>query len=351
MNEENKKQGFVVNSPYKEPVYHFEYDENSQTYHKKEGRRKAGYFATVGKQEAGTGATQFMELELANMIRPRVKEWKEKGYPNVSSITKKLLDHWNRFDNEEFEQTGRRYFWCQLEAIETIIWLAEAPESMKVGINIKDKSDSEWMRICSKLATGTGKTVIMSMIITWQILNKITNPKDTRFSKNILVMAPGITVRDRLKVLIPNEEGNFYDEFDIIPPSLKEYIYQGKVLVLNWHTLNPKYKDSLPKVMQQSMGDESDSAFTKRVLSEFPGDTPIIVINDEAHHCHRHTAEIGKSREEIAEEEKENEEATIWVQGLDKINKARGIISAYDLSATPFVPKGRTSNTGFELSY
>lgn len=349
MTEENKNKSFVVNSPYKEPLYHFEYDENSQSYHKKEGRRLAGYYATIGKQEAGTGSTRFMELDLANMIRPRVKEWKEKGYPNVSAVTKKLLDHWNRFEQEGFEQGGRRYFWCQIEAIETVIWLTEAPDSMKVGINLKDKSDSEWLRACTKLATGTGKTVIMAMVIAWQVLNKIANPKDTRFSKNILVMAPGITVKDRLNVLKPSTEGNYYDVFDIIPPSLKEYIYQGKIVGLNWQALAPKTNESLPKVMREQMGDESDSAFTKRVLSEFPGDTPIIVINDEAHHCHRHVAEVGKSREEKELEDKENEEATIWVQGLDKINKARGIITAYDMSATPFVPKGRTSNTGFEL--
>ncbi len=348
-NQENKKQGFVINSPYKEPLYHFEYEDNSQSYNKRSGRRKAGYFATIGKQEVGGGITQFIELELANMIRPRVKEWKEKGYPNTSSTTKKLLDHWNRFDKEEFEQSDRRYFWCQLEAIETIIWITEAPESMKVGINLKDKSDSEWIRSCSKLATGTGKTVIMSMIIAWQILNKIANPKDIRFSKNILVIAPGITVRDRLGVLIPNKEENFYDEFNIVPSSLKEYIYQGKILILNWHSLMPKSKNSLPKVMRESMGEESDSSFARRVLSEFSGDAPIVVINDEAHHCHRHAAEIGKSKEDKEIEKKENEKATVWIQGLDKINRTRGVIMTYDLSATPFIPKGRTSNTGFEL--
>jgi type III restriction enzyme len=349
MEQKNQNTGFVINSPYFEPKYHFEYDENAESYHKQDGRRKAGYYATVGKQEAGKGTTQFLELALANMIRPRVKEWKEKGYPNVTSITKKLLEHWNRFDREEFEQGGRRYFWCQIEAIETIIWLTEAPDSAKVGINIKDHSDSDWVRACTKLATGTGKTVVMAMIIAWQSLNKIANPKDTRFSKNILVMAPGITVRQRLDVLIPSNESNYYDVFDIVPPSLKEYLYQSKVVVLNWHALAPKKKESLPKVMRDMMGEESDSAFAKRVLSEFPGDTPIVVINDEAHHCHRHTAEIGKSKEEKDLEKKENEEATIWVQGLDKIHKARGIITTYDLSATPFVPKGRTSNTGFEL--
>ncbi len=120
-------------------------------------------------------------------------------------------------------------------------------------------------------------------------------------------------------------------------------------VVFNWHILAPKKNGSLPKVMRESMGEESDSAFAKRVISEFPGSAPIVVINDEAHHCHRDTAEIGRSKEEKGEEEKENEEATIWIQGLDKIHKARGIITAYDLSATPFVPKGRTSNTGFKL--
>ncbi len=113
---------------------------------------------------------------------------------------------------------------------ETIVWLTEAPDSMKVGINLKDNSDSEWLRACTKLATGTGKTVIMAMIIAWQALNKITNPKDARFSKNILVMAPGITVKERLAVLIPSSAGNYYDEFNIVPSSLKEYIYQSKVV-------------------------------------------------------------------------------------------------------------------------
>ncbi|HTE48382.1 MAG TPA: DEAD/DEAH box helicase family protein [Candidatus Paceibacterota bacterium] len=350
MDEADKKQGFVVNSPYSEPEYHFEYVDERTGYKKVKGRREAGYYATVGKQESNDFNTQFIKLELANKIRLRVKEWKQKGYPNITSITKKLLEHWNRFEQEGLEQSEeRRYFWCQIEAIETIIWLTEAPDAMKTGINIKDKSDSEWLRACTKLATGTGKTVIMAMVIAWHALNKISNPKDTRFSKNILVVAPGITVKDRLQVLEPSREENFYDEFNVIPPSLKEYIYQAKILILNWHALASIKNNSLPKVMRESMGEESDTAFTKRILSEFPGNTPIVVINDEAHHCHREQAEIGKSREEKGEEEKENEEATVWIQGLDKIHRARGIISAYDLSATPFIPKGRTSNTGFEL--
>ena len=346
MNTEIKKSGFVVNSPYKEPEYHFEYKNDIDGYSEKiEGRRKAGYFAAVGKQEFGSSGVVFTELDLANMIRPRVKDWKEKGYPNVTSVTKKLLEHWNR----EFELGERRYFWCQIEAIETLIWLVEAPDESKVGINLKDKSDTDFIRACTKLATGTGKTVVISMVIAWHILNKVNNPKDIRFSKNILVMAPGITVRDRLKVLMPSEVGNYFEEFNIIPPTLKEYIYQGKVEILNWHAFSPKTKKNLPKVAQELMGDESDNAFVKRVLSEFSGTSPIVVINDEAHHCHKEQAEIGKSKEDKTDEEKENEESTIWIQGLERIHRVRGIITAYDLSATPFIPKGRTTNTGFEL--
>ena len=348
-NEKTKSNGFVINSPYKEPSSYLYFNAENESYEHRQGRRDAGYFVTLGKQESNNVVTKFEKLDLANKIRPRVRSWRNAGYPNVTSITKKLLDHWNRFDNPDLSIEGKRYFWCQIEAIETLIWLKEASDSEKVGLNIKDHSDSEWMRQCTKLATGTGKTVVMAMIIAWQSINKIVNPKDSRFSKNILVMAPGITVRDRLGVLVPGSEGNYFDDFEIVPQQYKEYLYQAKVVPMNWHNLASKKVGSLPKVMQESMGDESSSVFAKRVLSELPGSGPIVVINDEAHHCHRHAAEIGKSREEKNEEKKENEEATVWISGLDRINESRGIITTYDLSATPFIPKGRSSNTGFEL--
>jgi hypothetical protein len=66
-----------------------------------------------------------------NQIRPRVKAWREAGYPGITGITKRLLEHWNNPDEREHQ-----FFFCQLEAMETVIWLAEAPASEKVGIDI-----------------------------------------------------------------------------------------------------------------------------------------------------------------------------------------------------------------------
>ena len=122
---------------------------------------------------------------MVNYIRPRIKKWRDAGYPGVSGITKRLLDHWN-----DTEARQNRLFFCQIEAMETLIWLTEGPESDKVGITIPNDGGS-FTRLCSKMATGSGKTVDMAMLIAWQVLNKVTYPQDGRFSKNIFIVAPG----------------------------------------------------------------------------------------------------------------------------------------------------------------
>ena len=132
----------------------------------------------------------FVEIDIVNKIRPRVKAWREASYPGVTGITKRLLEHWQ--DPEE--RKDRRFFFCQLEAIETLIWLTEAPAADKVGIDIQGDGGA-FERWCSKMATGSGKTIIMSMIIAWNFLNKVTNPTDARFTKYALCVAPGLTVK------------------------------------------------------------------------------------------------------------------------------------------------------------
>ena len=122
----------------------------------------------------------FVEIPLVNQIRPRVKAWREAGYPGVTAITKRLLEYWT--DPEEYD--SRRFFFCQLEAAETLIWLTEAPDSEKVGINVPGDGGA-FQRLCAKMATGTGKTVVMAMVIAWHILNKVTCPQDTRFAKKV----------------------------------------------------------------------------------------------------------------------------------------------------------------------
>lgn len=318
----------IINSPLKQPEQYWSYNRETQEFELQQGRRKAGYFrASQRTAQNYDDPGEFQEIEIVNTIRPRVQAWKERGYPNVTRITKELLDYWNNPDVRRFQ-----IFFCQLEAVETAIWLTEASEAEKQGIDIPKDADLE--RWCFKLATGTGKTVVMSMLIAWQSLNKIANPKDTRFSKNVLILAPGITVKDRLQVLKPERDDNFYQNFNLVPPDMWQDFLQAKIVVTNWHNLAPIKESSGPKVVKK--GPESDEAFFRRVLPDFNGSNGILVINDEAHHCHR-----PEEGEEISKEEKE--EATIWVSGLDRIHTARNILKVIDLSATPFKPTGKNN--------
>ncbi|MBI4377525.1 MAG: DEAD/DEAH box helicase family protein [Nitrospinae bacterium] len=322
----------IINSPFDEPKKHWLYIRETQEFALKDGRRKAGYWRATGRVRSGhDDPGEFIEIELVNKIRPRVKKWKENGYPNITGVTRKLLEFWN-----EKSQREQPLFWCQIETVETAIWLTEASSSEKQGIDITNDG-SRWQRECLKLATGTGKTVVMAMLIAWQALNKIANPKDPRFSKNILVVAPGITVRDRLQVLLPEKEDNFYQSFILVDSAMWQDLLQAKIAVTNWHNLAPINENYGPKVMKK--GPESDEAFVRRVLSDFGNANNILIINDEAHHCHRPSHD---------EEKSEKEKATIWISGIDMIHNARGVLKAYDLTATPFKPTGK-NNQGEQL--
>ena len=314
----------IINSPYEEPKKYWLYKRENQSFELIEGRRKSGYWKKSDQRLDNNDPGEFVEIELVNRIRPRVKKWRESNYPNVTPTTKKLLEFWK--DSKERDQNQTPFF-CQFEAVETAIWLTEGLDSDKQGIKLP--KDSDWIRECFKLATGTGKTVVMSMLIAWHVLNKISNPKDSRFSKNILIVTPGITVKDRLSVLLPSKEDNFYKTFRIVDDEMWKKLLQSKIVITNWHNLSEKTDEGKKNVVKR--GTESDEAFCKRVIKEFGDAKNILVINDEAHHCWR----------VIEETKNENDEkATVWVNGLDKIHNARNIIKTYDLSATPFRPSG-----------
>jgi type III restriction enzyme len=169
----------IINSPFEEPQRHSRYDRETRLFDLVEGRRPAGYVVASDDSRAFDDPGIFVEIPLVNQIRPRVKAWREAGYPGVTSITKRLLEHWR--DPEEFDT--RRFFFCQLEAVETLIWLTEAPAAKRVGIETAGDG-GEFARQCCKMATGSGKTIVMAMVIAWQILNKVAAPQDARFSKN-----------------------------------------------------------------------------------------------------------------------------------------------------------------------
>jgi type III restriction enzyme len=326
----------IINSPYFVPQKYWSYDPGTRLFDMKEGRRPAGYIVASERSKTFDDPGIFVEIPLVNQIRPRIKQWREAGYPGVTGITRRLLAHWQ----DEEERDYRRFFYCQLEAIETIIWLAEGPAAGKVGIEIPSDGGA-FPRRCSKMATGTGKTIVMALLIAWQVLNKVSYPQDPRYSKNVFIAAPGLTVRNRLQVLIPSSPGNYYEEFNIIPPALLDKLRQGKVMIRNWQALSWETEEKLAKKKSvDKRGVKSDEAYVREVLEEMASTRNIIVINDEAHHAWRVPAESkvkGKKKDEI-------EEATKWVGGLDRIHNARTILCCYDFSATPFAPSGKKSS-------
>jgi type III restriction enzyme len=325
----------IINSPYSEPAEHWKYDRESRLFSRVSGRRPAGYVRASDASKAFDDPGVFVELPLVNKIRPRVNAWREAIYPGVSGITKRLLEHWR--DPEQRE--NRRLFFCQLEAIETLIWLTEAPASQKIGIDIPGDG-GQFARLCSKMATGSGKTIVMAMLIAWQVLNKATYPQDKRFAKNIFIVAPGLTVKNRLQVLIPGPN-DYYREFSLIPSGLEDKLREGRVQVRNWHALDWDSEERIAKRKSvDKRGPLSDEAYVREVLEDMASAQNIVVINDEAHHAWRVAPKStikGVAREDI-------EEATKWIGGLDRIHRTRGILTCFDLTATPFAPTGRRSD-------
>jgi len=334
----NTTDHLIICSPYEEPKQHLSYNREIRKFELVEGRRRAGYIVATEDSQAFDDPGHFVPLEEVNKIRERVDKWRDTGYPGITTVTKELLKHWKNPERET------RLFFCQIEAIETLIWLIEASETEKQGIEIKGDG-SPFQRLCSKMATGSGKTIVMAMLIAWQIVNKITYPKDTRFSKKILVVAPGLTVKSRLRVLYPTEDQNYYQAFDIVPPDMFDKLRQGNIKVINWHMLAWESEDQIArKHTVDKRGAKSDEVYTREVLGEMANAKNIIVINDEAHHAWRVNPEaIGKyTRERDLKDSAE--EATVWIGGLDRIHKTRRILRCHDFSATPFLPSGEKTN-------
>jgi type III restriction enzyme len=366
----------ILNSPFEEPTRYWAYDEGQPVL--MEGRRPAGYYfksRTRGEQLAML-EEEFVPLELVNTIRERVREWRMQGYLGVTPVTRQLLNHWNTPERE------RKLFFCQREAVETLIWLVEASPARKQGIVVPKDSPlltspvdgggtrtpsppagrvgvgatssppagrvgvgASLTRYACKMATGSGKTVVMGMVIAWQVLNKLANPQDRRFSDAVLLVCPNLTIRERLQVLLPWKVGNYYERFDLVPRGMLERLQQGRFQILNWHLFQLKDDSRSRSVVQR--GVESDAAFCRRVLKELGAKQNILVINDEAHHAYRPAPLPEEVRERLSPEEiEEREEATVWISGLDRINKIRGINFCADFSATPFYIKGSGREEG-----
>jgi len=330
-----QSKSLILNSPYAEPQEYWRYDRERREFSRERGRRQAGYLQATPQSKDFDDPGVFVPIPLANEIRKRVGRWRAAGYPGVSGMTRRLLAYWSEREAEDM-----RFFFCQLEAAETLIWLTEAPDNEKTGIVIPSDGGA-FQRLCSKMATGTGKTVVMAMVIAWHILNKVSSPQDTRFSKNIFIVAPGLTVKSRLSVLQPSGANNYYEEFNIVPGDLMDKLRQGRVRVCNWHALGWESAERIKnRKSVDKRGAKSDRAYTGEVLGDMSTARNILFINDEAHHAWRVNPEAQGKYLRLRDMKDSAEEATIWVSGLDRIHRTQGILACYDFSATPFAPSG-----------
>lgn len=351
----------IINAPFKEPKRHFKFTEEGITNEIVEERRPSAYFIPIarprskGKQAQLSLDTEWTEDRLKendeiNRIRARVDAWRKGGYVGVTKTTSRLLEYWNNPERE------KKLFFCQIEALETAIYLAEVAN--KYGDawienklrEVNEDANPLLFRIAFKMATGSGKTVVMVMLIAWQALNKIANPQDARFSDTFLIVTPGITIRDRLRVLLPNDPQNYYRQRDILPSDLMAELNKAKILITNFHAFKQREKNGAGKLTKAILTQGGESPFTetpaqmvRRVCRELGNKKNIIVINDEAHHCYRRRAEeeiVKLKGDERKEAEKREEEARVWISGLEAVKSKIGVKAVYDLSATPFFLRG-----------
>jgi type III restriction enzyme len=211
------------------------------------------------------------------------------------------------------------------------------------------------LRIALKLATGAGKTTVMAMIIAWQAVNAARHPQSKQFSRGFLIVTPGITIRDRLRVLQPNDPESYYRTRELVPTDMLPEIDRAKIVITNYHAFKRRERMELSKVgraLLKGRGPEletmeSEGQMLQRVMPELMGMKGILVLNDEAHHCYRERQreEEDEDEEELKGEDKDeakknNEAARLWITGLEAVKRKLGLLNVYDLSATPFFLSG-----------
>ena len=373
----------ILCNPYEEPHDHWIYDKETGAASRAGIRRDASYYYKTER----TGSAQLSllaeeerdDLPLVNALREDIRVWRKAGYPGATNVTRDLLRHWASADR------ARRLFFCQIEAVETIIYLQEIRFPGKVGIRgnpklskedlnrllagerpsfskqdqdffprlidpAQDASLAPLRRIACKMATGSGKTVVMSMVVAWAFCNRGQNPATTLFPNGVLICCPNLTVKERLQVLRPERPDNYYEAFDIVPLKYRPLMQSGKVLVTNWHRFAPEseHVEDGKSYAVVNKGPETPDTFARRVLEDLYDRLPIMVMNDERHHCWRPTpAEEELTGEEKKALEDDTIEARVWLDGLDRVNNCTaypasnpGISICLDLSATPFYLKG-----------
>ncbi len=368
----------ILNSPYDYPRRHWELDADGQPTQKiVDTRRRAEFISPIPRPKKIKGGPKQADLQFGddknlssnaqrydsafiNDLRRQVDEWRD--LPNqsdwrVTPETARLLEHWR---HHPF--AGKRPFFCQIEAVETLIWLTEvAPTSGKTGSAFiehfgaaSEAANPGLFRLALKLATGTGKTTVMAMIIAWQTINAVRHPQSKRFTKGFLIISPGITIRDRLQVLRPNDPNSYYASRELVPTELLGELSKAKIVITNYHAFMLRERVTLSKggrSLLKGRGPdlqtlETEGQMLQRVMPELMGLKDILVINDEAHHCYREKPKgIDDEEETIGSDEKDEakenaEAARVWISGIEAVQDKLGVTRVVDLSATPFFLRG-----------
>lgn len=367
----------ILNSPYEYPGQHWELDSDGQPTNRIVSQRRRAEFLTPipkpkkRKQQgiqkelalydtAGISTeSQTYDLSLfINGIREKVNAWRQLPNPadwRVTPETARLLQHWRHHPFQNI-----RPFFCQVEAVETAIWLAEVArkgrkQEQRFYEQIEDanrEANPELFRICLKLATGAGKTTVMAMLIAWQTLNAARHPQSKRFTRGFLIVAPGITIRDRLRVLQPNDPDSYYASRELVPADMLPDLQKAKIVITNYHAFKLRERMQIAtgtRKLVEGRGEplntlETEGQMLQRVMPELMGIKNILVLNDESHHCYREkpdTDDIADLKgDEKSEAKKNNEAARLWISGIEIVKGKLGVQQVYDLSATPFFLRG-----------
>lgn len=366
----------ILNGPYDAPAEHFVIGENGPTGERAPGRRPSESFIPIPQERkrrrgaAAQATLDELDFDLTgerrevndtiNQMRQDVETWRNRGYDGVTPITRKLLLHWADDSREN------RVLFCQREAAETTIFLTEVSgrrgyrDFRRTLETVNAEHNSGLPRVAMKMATGTGKTVLMAMLIAWQTLNKVVTPRDVRFAKNFLLIAPGITIRDRLRVLRPEDGDNYYDKRELIPTDLRARLAEARIVIANYHQFLPrtaKEFDGVSKTTKEILApgetdrfSENEQQVVSRVLRDFGKDPgQIVVLNDEAHHCYQSSPQRLAGMKLDKEQESQNQDARVWFKGIEAIAKAKGygVKHVFDVSATPFYLKASGYNEGY----
>ena len=365
----------VLNSPYEYPDKYWELDEQGQpTQRIIEIRRSAKFITPIPKPrkrkgkaypqqifvdtDISTAEQQYDPTSIINEIRHHVDKWRSLPNRNdwkVTPETVRLLQHWRHHRFNDI-----RPFFCQVEAVETAIWLTEvAPKAGKIGkrfiehiANANNDANPELLRLALKLATGAGKTTVMAMLIVWQTINAVRRPSSKKFTRGFLIVTPGITIRDRLRVLKPNDPDSYYQSRELAPNDMLADLERAKIVITNYHAFKLRERIDLSKggrSLLQGRGEALNTMETKgqmlqRVMPDLMGMKNILALNDEAHHCYREKPgkdDVNELKgDDKKEAQKNNEAARLWVSGLEAVNRKLGLTRIIDLSATPFFLRG-----------